>query len=133
MHIQVLVVLEVMWGTKRPVAPGLFRINPQNFSGRRLHYLIGHSNFFVTNACREQVANARQKGTPDPKRLAHNLQRVNYHLLLVCGNVAWSTYKECGYRPPCKVLRMKHPAARTWTKEELAKWKDRIEHYRLPF
>jgi len=133
MHIQCLVVLEVMWGVKQPIAPSLFQINRNNFSGRRLYYLIGHSNFLVTNACVEQVANAQQKGTPDPQRLARTLQRISYHLLLVCGNVAWDTYKNCGYKPDCAVLRMKHPAARTWTKQELAHWKDRIEKHRLPF
>lgn len=118
MHARAVVVLEVMWGEPRGVAPGFFHINPKNASGRRLYQLLGPHNFLVTNACRECVANARLKGTPDPERLATNLQRLTYDLLLVCGKVAQATFDRCGYRPECKVLKIKHPAARDWTKEE---------------
>lgn len=123
---KVLVVLETMWGGSGS-APGLFRINPNNYSGRRLLWLIGHSDFWVTNACREYVSNARQHGKPDPTWLAKNLQRIDYGLLLVCGKVAQRTYTACGYVPDCNVLEMPHPAARMWPKVQMLKWKARIK------
>ena len=117
-HCRAAVVLETMWGNPG-WAPGWFHINQQNYTGRRLHWLLGHEDFWVTNACPQQVANATQHGRPDPAWLAHNLQRRAYDLLLVCGRVAQATYAHCGYVPPCRVVYIAHPAARTWTRAQL--------------
>lgn len=125
-HVRCLVVLETMWG-RAGKAPGLFHINPQNHSGRRLYWLLSHSDFFVTNACRNQVNNAREHDKPDPVWLATNLQRCKYDLLLVCGKVAQATYARCGYVPNCRVLQIPHPAARTWTKATLEETRRLIE------
>jgi hypothetical protein len=127
LHAKAVVVLETMWGDPKATAPGFFRINPYNHSGRRLYWLLGHEDFWVTNACRELVSNARQHGTPDPDRLAKNLQRLTYDLLLVCGKVAQRTYRNCGYEAACKTLFMPHPAARSWTKASLAEWRQKLE------
>lgn len=121
-HTRCLAVLETMWGEDGD-APGLFRINPQNFTGRRLYWLLGHEDLWVTNACREQVANARLHGRPDPEWLAQNLKRLSYNLLLVCGRVAQRTFLECGYSPRSRIIEMPHPAARVWTHGSLDQWK----------
>lgn len=126
MHTKALVVLETMWGGNGK-APGLFRINPYNYSGKRLYSLLGHSDFWVTNACRELVSHANAHGKPDPEWLAQNLQRLTYDLLLLCGKVAQQTYDRCGYVPPCRIERMPHPAARTWTKAELERWRTLLQ------
>ena len=120
-------VLDTMWGGDGH-APGLFRINPNNFTGRRLYRLLGHKDLWVTNACRELVENAKGHGKPDPKWLAKNLQRMTYDLLLVCGRVAQRTYADCGYVPDCRVLKMPHPASRSdWSRENLDKWQKLIQ------
>ena len=124
-HARALVVLETMWGDAGR-APGLFKINPHNHSGKRLYKLLGHADFWVTNACPWQVGSATQHGKPDPAWLARNLQRMSYDLLLVCGRVAQKTFDQCEYVPPCKVLKMLHPAARTWTKAKLQEWEVRL-------
>lgn len=121
-----LVVLETIWGGDGQ-APGLFRINPDNHSGKRLIYLLGHRDFWVTNACKEYVANAQQHGKPDSRWLATNLNRLEYDLLLVCGRVAQKTYNRVRSKPHCRTIIAPHPAARTWTKESLILWRDRIQ------
>jgi len=123
---QVLVVLETMWGGSGN-APGLFRINPYNRSGARLTLLIGHDDFWVTNACQEYVKNAQLHGKPDPAWLATNLKRLDYKVLLLAGKVAQKTFDGCGYVPKCKILRMMHPAARTWTRVLIEQWKQKLK------
>ena len=126
-HCKAAAILETMWGDPGK-APGWFRISPYNFTGRRLYWLLGHHDLWVTNACREQVANARQHGTPDPEWLASNLKRLRFDLLLVCGRVAQRTFNACGYRPPkCRIIEMPHPAARIWTKADLERWRQLIQ------
>lgn len=126
-HTKCLAILETCWGGDGN-APGLFRINPQNFTGRRLYWFLGHKDLWVTNACRELVRNASTHGTPDPAKLKENLQRLTYDLLLVCGRVAASTFQECGYKPECCVIYMPHPAWRGWTKGLLSKTKELIQY-----
>jgi hypothetical protein len=127
MHIDTVVVLETMWGTPRDVAPGFFRINPENHSGRRLYKLLGERKFLVTNACKELVGGPNQHGTPDPEWLAHNLQRLTFDLLLVCGKVAQRTYLASKYKPDVITLFTPHPAARSWTNELIAYWQGVIK------
>lgn len=126
----VVAILETMWdwrgmtsGAGYGEAPRYFRINPQNFSGRRLYKLIGaDAKLLVTNACRELVRSAKQHGTPDPAWLADNLRTLDgdrVDILLVCGKVARQTFAACGYKPrAATVLEIPHPAARrVWTRE----------------
>lgn len=126
-HTKCLAVLETMWGGSGE-APGIFRINPHNFTGRRLYWFLGHKDLWVTNACREYVSNAKQHGTPDPDRLAQNLQRLTYDLLLVCGGVAKKTYSKCGYAPECRVVYIPHPAWRGWTRKALEATRKEIQN-----
>jgi hypothetical protein len=128
-HKKALVVLETMWGGNGGRAPRFFRINPNNFSGRRLYKLLGHDDFYVTNACPQYVENANRHGTPNPEWLATSLQRLTYDLLLLCGRIAQETYDQCGYTPKCVILRMPHPAARMWTKQMLQEWQERLKKY----
>ena len=125
-HTRALAILETMWGGNGQ-APGVFRINPDNFTGRRLYWFLGHEDLWVTNACRELVENARLHGTPDPAWLTYNLRRMTYALLLVCGRVAQRTFAECGYRPKCRIIEMPHPAARVWTRADLDHWQKLIQ------
>ncbi len=121
------VVLETMWGGHGN-APGMYRINPHNFTGRRLYWLLGHEDFWCTNVCREYMQLPTQHGTPDPAWLVHNLKRIDYDLLLVCGKVAQRCYLECGYRSLSRVIHIPHPASRSdWTKEFLKHCQKQIQ------
>lgn len=111
-----------MWGDRKTRAPRWFRINPYNFSGRRLHRLAGAgAELLVTNCCPIMQTSARDHGTPDAAYVAENLGRLEpFALLLVCGAVAQRTYAASGYNiGNAHLLILKHPAARTWTKKEL--------------
>ena len=128
---KIVAVLDTMWGGEGH-APRFFCINPYNHSGRRLYRLIGgDAKRFVTNACCEYVNNARKHGNPDPDWLAENLrrleERIGIDVLLVCGKIAQRTYRDCGYRPKnARVLKILHPAARTWTKAKIKRVSRRI-------
>jgi hypothetical protein len=131
----VVAILETMWDWRQQTsaagyreAPHFFRINPHNFSGRRLYRLIGpDAKLLVTNACRELVSGPKQHGKPDPAWLAANLAEIEKRrpdsaaidVLLVCGKVAQATYKACGYQSKtARVIEIPHPAARqVWTRE----------------
>lgn len=126
--VKALVVLETMWGTAGR-APRFFQINPQNFSGRRLYSLLGHSDFLVTNACSQQVNSAREHARPDPIWLAKNLQIIRYGVLILCGRVAQATYEVCEYEYQGPVVRMPHPASRQWSKEKLEFWRKELAKY----
>jgi hypothetical protein len=131
-----MVVLEVMWDWDNmtseagyeKVAPRHFRINPYNYTGRRLHWLLGHNQFLVTNACPDLVSSANGRGTPDPGWLKENLKKYPYDLLLICGRVAEKTFERCGYRPCCRIITLPHPAARGyWSKANLYRTRDLIQ------
>lgn len=136
--IRAVAILETMWdwramtsGAGYSEAPRYFRINSENFSGRRLYKLVGpDAKLLVTNACRELVSGPEKHGKGDPAWLAENLRILDglgalpdgtvpttIQLLLVCGKVAQATYKACGYQPKeARVIEMPHPAARfCWT------------------
>lgn len=147
---RVVAVLETMWDWRQMTsgagyreAPRYFRINPDNFSGRRLYRLVGpDARLLVTNACRELATSAKGHGTPDPVWLGENLHILDspraafdnvpravalsaeaelvprIDVLLVCGKVAQAAYKACGYVPAkAGVIEMPHPAARAvWTR-----------------
>ena len=120
---RIVAILESMWdwrqmtsGSGYREALRYFRINPDNFSGKRLYRIVGHdADLFVTNACRELCASARHHGTPDPAWLCENLKSLEpFDVLLVCGRVAQATYAQSGYEFARKI-EMPHPAARMWT------------------
>jgi len=122
-HKKIVAVLESMWdwrqmttGAGYAMAPRYFRINPENFSGRRLYRIVGDdANLFVTNSCRELCRSASHHGTPDAKWLRENLEILApFDVLLVCGKVAQATYAKCGHEF-AKKLAIPHPAARMWT------------------
>jgi hypothetical protein len=135
---KVVAILETMWDWRGMTssagyeeAPRFFRINPENFSGRRLYKLIGpNAKLLVTNACRELVTGPNQHGKPDPKWLADNLWQIEHgprgatiDVLLVCGKIAQQTWEACDYElqsPNVRVVKMPHPAARyIWTTAEV--------------
>lgn len=119
---KVIALLESMWGWRGyndpgKEAPRYFRINPDNFSGRRLYRLVGEHRLLVTNSCRIVQQTANHHGVPDPAWLAENLKFLlgeKSDLLLVCGKIAKETYDQCGFIFP-QVIYMDHPAARRWT------------------
>ena len=130
---RVVAILDTMWDWRQATssvvgykskAPKFFRINPYNFSGKRLYKLVGRSpSLLVTNACSELASSARQHGSPDPDWLNENLKLldrgVGIDVLLVCGRTAVKTYNGSGFVPrKAVVIEMPHPAARkVWTKE----------------
>ena len=130
-HCKAAAILETMWGTPGK-APGWFRINPQNHTGRRLYWLLGHKDLWCTNVCQQQVANAQQHGKPDPSWLERNLKRLDMELLLVCGRIAQQTFAVCRYRPQCRIVEIPHPAARTWTKQSLLEYQRIIQGLNQP-
>ena len=127
---RVIALLDSMWGSeKERRAPRWFRINPFNTSGRRLYKLVGGDvELLVTNCCPMMQVSARHHGKPDPAYVADNLRRLSpFTLLLVCGQVAQRTYYAAGTDVHAVVMMLKHPAARTWTKEELNTTRRKID------
>lgn len=129
-RVKIVALLESMWGwggynDPGEEAPRFFRINPENFSGRRLYRLVGDANLIVTNSCRFVQKSANHHGTPDPEWVRENLERAQNDgcdLFLICGKIAKATYESTGLNF-ANVLFMDHPAARRWTKameEEIA-------------
>lgn len=128
-------VLDTMWGTSGR-APLYFYINPRNHSGARLYRLTGvrARDLLVVNACPQQTGHATKHGTPSAQWLSRALAALpepfQAACLLVCGQVAQRTYDAARVQWRGPVVRMLHPAARTWTRAEL----DRIARQlaRLP-
>lgn len=127
-----LAILDTMWGTASRRAPRWFTINPHNASGRRLYRLTGaeEGDLWVTNACPGVVGHAAQHGEPSVRWLResfiHTKPKWQGRPLLVCGKVAQDTYDslieadgDAWWDGP--VIRLKHPAARSWTKAEIAR------------
>lgn len=126
-------VLETMWDWEARTssagytdeAPGHFRINGDNFTGRRLYWFLGHYDLLVTNACKELVPGPNHHGRPNPTWLRTNLEELlamteAATLLLICGSVAQKTYEATGREPWAdRVVYLPHPAARNWTRSAL--------------
>ena len=130
---KIVVVLAVQWGYPGDRPERWFHINPYNHSGRRLIGLVGHRNFKVTNACSDIVFRASDKGTPDAAWLRRNLAVLRPDLVLLCGNVAQSTFKRSMVEPETKVMRLPHPAARHWSKKMMKRWTRKIQRHSLQF
>lgn len=121
---RIVALLESMWNwqgchTGQLEADRYFRINPDNFSGRRLYRICGEHSILVTNSCRYVQKSANHHGTPDSAWVAENLKMLEpFELLLVCGKIARKTYESTGLHHP-KVIFMDHPAARRWSNATL--------------
>jgi hypothetical protein len=123
---KIVALLESMWGWRGYNEPGeeaprFFRINPDNFSGRRLYRLCGDAVLVVTNSCRTVQQSANHHGTPDPEWVKQNLEKADADgcdLFLICGKIARETYERTGLQYS-NVIFMDHPAARRWTNEKL--------------
>jgi hypothetical protein len=131
---KIVAVLESMWdwrqmtsGAGYKEAPRSFRINPDNYSGKRLYRIVGSdADLLVTNACRELCGSANHHGTPDAGWLRENLDMLApIDVLLVCGKVAQATYAQTGYEFERKI-DMPHPAARMWTQAMIGAMSDRV-------
>jgi hypothetical protein len=109
-------------------APRSFRINPDNYSGKRLYRLVGRdADLLVTNACRELCGSANHHGTPDPAWLRENLELLApFDVLLVCGKVAQATYVRSGHEFEHKI-DIPHPAARMWTQAMIAATAEQVK------
>lgn len=123
---KIVALLESMWSwggynEAGEEAPRFFRINPDNFSGRRLYRLCGEATLIVTNSCRVVQKSANHHGTPDPQWVKENITKAiedGCNLILVCGRVAKETFAASGVQFE-HVIHMDHPAARRWTNEKL--------------
>jgi hypothetical protein len=129
---KIVALLESMWGWRGYSEAGdvvrYFRINPDNFSGKRLYRICGDHNLLVTNSCRECQATANDHGKPDPAWVADNLrflQSEGMDLLIVCGRIAKETYEKSGFIFP-RVIFMDHPAARRWSNQTLDAMRDKV-------
>jgi hypothetical protein len=132
---KIVAVLESMWdwrqmtsGAGYEEAPRSFRINPQNYSGKRLYRIVGpDADLHVTNACRELCGSANHHGTPDPLWLRENLDILApFDVLLVCGKVAQATYAQTGHSFE-RVIEIPHPAARRWTQAAIGAAAQRVK------
>lgn len=134
--LKIVALLESMWGWRGyhgegEEAPRFYRINRENFSGRRLYRICGDANLIVTNSCRTIQRSANHHGRPDPSWVTENLTKAHAdgcNLFLVCGRVAQDTYTSAGLQFP-NVIKMDHPAARRWTNEKLDLLKAEISNY----
>lgn len=116
-------VLEVQWGPWRRPAP-YFKINPHNFTGRRLYWFLGHDDLLVTNACPEIVDTPNGRGKPDAAYLYKNLCALApFNVLIVCGRVAqatWEQIHESVGTTSFRTVYIPHPAARAaWNRNRL--------------
>lgn len=147
---QFLAILETMWDWRQLTsnfgyddeAPDFFKINPENFTGKRLYYMtgVGRDQLYVTNACPQLVNSASAHGTPDVKRLESNVnwwcRRVvanqNEATILVCGKVAQKTFEEgvIDVHDGIYHVYMPHPAWRGWTNETLDAVKEQLGNVR---
>jgi hypothetical protein len=135
---KIVALLESMWGWRGyhaadEEAPRFYRINPENFSGRRLYRICPpHTDLIVTNSCRIIQRSANHHGTPEPAYVLENLKQARQDgcdLFLICGVVAQDTFKRAlavHERHLFQHLFMDHPAARRWTNEKLDKVKAEI-------
>jgi hypothetical protein len=78
---RVVALLESMWGWRGyhsagEDAPRFFQINPENFSGKRLHRLTMPCDLVVTNACRTVQESANHHGKPDPEWVKENIAQA---------------------------------------------------------
>lgn len=107
----------------KETAPPWFKINPHNVVGGRLYNWLGHDRLLVTNVCSELASSAKGRGKPNPTWLQTNLEAIRdkwgISQLLVCGNVAQSTFECVPVDFGCRVLFLPHPAARSWTARSL--------------
>jgi hypothetical protein len=131
---KIIAILESMWdwrqmtsGAGYKEAPRSFRINPDNYSGKRLYRIVGRdADLLVTNACRELCGSANHHGTPDPAWLRENLELLApFNVLLVCGKVAQATYARSGHEFE-RTIEMPHPAARMWTQAMISETAERV-------
>ncbi len=130
---KIVALLESMWGWRGyndpgEEAPRFFRINRDNFSGRRLYQLCGDAHLLVTNSCRVVQQSANHHGTPDPAWVRENLlqaQQDGCDLFLICGKIARETYLAAGL-DFTNILFMDHPAARRWTTMKMVEIADQI-------
>ena len=130
---RVVALLEVMYDWRgmtsgagyEETAPPYYTINPDNKSGRVLYSWLGrqgehYDELLVTNACPQLVTGPNQRGTPDKSWVSKNLKELApFSLLLVCGAVAAKNYYQCDAENS-RIIELPHPAARTWTREDLA-------------
>jgi hypothetical protein len=136
---KIVALLESMWtwrGYNEPgeEAPRFYRINPENFTGRRLYRVCGPEHtLIVTNSCRMIQRSANHHGTPDPEWVTENLNRAfadGCDLFLICGRVAQETFDKAKFDfvfP--NIIRCDHPAARRWSNEKLDALRDEIATY----
>lgn len=135
----VVALLESMWGWRGynqagEESPRYYRINPNNFSGRRLYRIVGKEHsLLVTNSCRMVQCSANHHGTPDPAWVLENLKFLRSEgmsLLLVCGKVAQATFESAmttSERTLFPHIYMDHPAARRWSNETLDAMTQRVK------
>lgn len=119
-----------MWGPGQK-APLLFRINPRNHSGKKLHRICEGHQFVVTNASSEIGSHASDHRNPDREFLRKAIHSHPWNLIIACGNVAQPEFLEIRNESVGKTdfahellqrtpyILMPHPASRSLTNQLL--------------
>jgi hypothetical protein len=126
--LRILAVLQSMWHHGPPRrAPLIFRINPQNSSGRKLHCICSGHDMMVTNSTSICGTGSDSNSPIDVNFLSRALIARNWQLLLICGNQAAEAIRLVDSsllaRPR---IFIPHPAARNLTNLLLEDVKDAI-------
>lgn len=116
----IVAILQSMWGPRRERAPLFFRINPQNRSGAKLYTVTQGHSLVVTNTASICGDSPDDYQPIDLAHLTKALDRlrkgIGIDAVLVCGNQS----KEAWLALPAKYrttphIIMPHPAARNLT------------------
>jgi len=119
----ILAILQNMWDPARTEAPNVFRINPRNHTGKKLYFICGQHELWVTNSSSKCAPCAKVRLPPDLLFLRRAILRRDWDCYLVCGNQArdsvhrllakdMEVLKQMKIKP---VVFMPHPAARMIT------------------
>jgi hypothetical protein len=110
------------------LAPLWWHPGDSSVSSRNLRKMVPDSeNLLCINACPYIVASAIHHGVPEPLYVAGLLRRLEpFTCLLVCGNVAKSTFKLSPYKGEHPVLYIHHPAWRAWSNALFTDVRERI-------
>lgn len=116
----VVAILQSMWGPERGTAPLFFRINPRNRSGAKLYRITDGHSLVVTNTasvCGDSPDDHQPIDLAHLKRALDRLRNgIGVGAVLVCGNQAKEAWLElpAKYRATPHII-MPHPAARNLT------------------
>lgn len=98
-------------------APLWWHPGDSSVSSRNLRRMVPDGmDILCINSCPYIVQGADAHGKPEPLYVAALLRRLEpFALLLVCGSIAKTTFKQSPYKGTHPVLYIHHPAWRAWS------------------